>query len=321
MSCSADWPPQITPMRMVPLRPALLRAHPPRSNQGAGWRRWGEDAQPPRIRYDDGVRIKQSVCFPIFQPQFSSLAELCRELARIGYRAVEMWGRRGGPVSGEFTVEEVAAAAAEQGLALASFIGHASLPDGCNDPANHPRIEAELRDAIALAAQHGVPGLICFTGNRRPGQSDLEGMIECARLLRRVAPCAEERGVNLNVELLNSRVNHPGYLADRSDWGVALCEMVASPRVKLLFDIYHMQIMEGDVIRAIRRALPHIGHFHTAGNPGRGELDDTQELNYRGICSAIAESDYDLYLGHEYQPSGDLGESLQRSYDVCDAGR
>ena len=101
-----------------------------------------------------------------------------------------------------------------------------------------------------------MPGLIVFSGNRLHGQSDLEGMVECARLLRRIAPYAEERGVNLNVELLNSRVDHPGYLCDRSDWGVALCEMVDSPRVKLLFDIYHMQIMEGDVIRAIRRALP-----------------------------------------------------------------
>ena len=281
----------------------------------AGWRLGAA------LRYDGGVRIKQSVCYPIFQQQFSGLTELCRELARIGLRAVEMWGRRGGPVDGEFSVEEVAAAAAGEGLAVASFIGHASLPDGCNNPANHSRIEAELRVSIELAAQHGVPGLICFTGNRRAGQSDLEGMVECARVLRRVAPYAEERGVNLNVELLNSRFNHPGYLADRSDWGIALCEMVASPRVKLLFDIYHMQIMEGDVIRNIRRALPYVGHFHTAGNPGRNDLDDTQELNYRGICSAIAESDYDLYVGHEFKPSGDPIASLEQAFRVCDAGK
>ena len=197
-------------------------------------------------------------------------------------------------------------------------MGHASLPDGCNNPANHVRIEAELRDSIALAAQHGVPGLIVFSGNRLHGQSDLEGMVECARVLRRIAPYAEERGVNLNVELLNSRVDHPGYLCDRSDWGVALCEMVDSPRVKLLFDIYHMKIMEGDVIRAIRRALPHIGHFHTAGNPRREELDDTQELNNRGICSAIAETDYSLYVGHEFKPRGDLLVSLEQAYRVCD---
>ena len=159
--------------------------------------------------------------------------------------------------------------------------------------------------------------MIAFAGNRLDGQSDLEGMVECARVLRRVAPIAEEAGVNVNVELLNSRVDHPGYLCDRTDWGIALCEMVGSPRIKLLFDIYHMQIMEGDVIRSLRRALPHIGHFHTAGNPGRQDLDDTQELNYRGICQAIAATDYDGYLGHEFVPAGDIVPALKHAFDVC----
>ena len=201
------------------------------------------------------MRIKQSVCFPIFRKLFPSLDELFGATAAIGYRAVEMWGHRDGPSEDEFAVAEVAASAARHGLAVASFSGHASLPSGCNDPANHDRIEAELRAAIELAAAHGVPGLICFSGNRLHGQSDYAGMVECARVLRRVAPCAEQHGVNLNLELLNSKVNHPGYLADCSDWGLALCEMVRSPRVKLLYDIYHMQIMEGDVIRSIRRLI------------------------------------------------------------------
>ncbi len=272
--------------------------------------------------YDGRVRIKQSVCFPIFRNLYPSLTELFAAAADIGYRAVEMWGHRdlGGPTDEEFAVAEVASIAARHGLVLASFSGHASLPSGCNDPANHARIEAELRAAVELAAANGVPGLICFSGNRLHGQSDYEGLVECARVLRRVAPIAEEHGVNLNMELLNSKVNHPGYLADRSDWGLALCEMVGSPRVKLLFDIYHMQIMEGDVIRSIRRLLSHIGHFHTAGNPGRHELDDCQELNYRGICNAIAATDYDLYVGHEFGPRGDLLEALRHAFRVCDAG-
>ena len=214
------------------------------------------------------VRIKQSVCFPIFRSAFPSLDELFAAVAATGYRAVEFWAHRGLSADEEFAVADVAAQAARHGLAVASFSGHASLPDGCNDPANHDRIEAELRASIELAAAHGVPGLICFSGNRLHGQSDYEGLVECARLMRRVAPHAEQHGVNLNMELLNSKVNHPDYLADRSDWGLALCEMVRSPRVKLLYDIYHMQIMEGDVIRSIRRLLPLIGHFHTAGNPG-----------------------------------------------------
>ena len=266
------------------------------------------------------MRIKQSVCFPIFRKLFPSLDELFAATAAIGYRAVEMWGHRDGPSEDEFAVAEVAASAARHGLVVASFSGHASLPSGCNDPANHDRIEAELRAAIELAAAHGVPGLICFSGNRLHGQSDYEGMVECARVLRRVAPCAEQHGVNLNLELLNSKVNHPGYLADCSDWGLALCEMVRSPHVKLLYDIYHMQIMEGDVIRSIRRLIPHIGHFHTAGNPGRHELDDHQELNYRGICNAIAATGYDLYVGHEFGPRGDLMDALRQAFEVCDAG-
>jgi hydroxypyruvate isomerase len=267
-----------------------------------------------------GVRIKQSVCFPTFRAAFPSLEDLFAAVAAAGYRAVEFWGHRGLSPDEEFSVADVASLASSHGLAVASFIGHASLPDGCNNPANHDRIEGELRASIELAAAHGVPGMICFAGNRLPGQSDYEGLVECARLMRRVAPYAEQHGVNLNMELLNSKVNHPDYLADRSDWGLALCEMVRSPRVKLLYDIYHMQIMEGDVIRSIRRLMPLIGHFHTAGNPGRNELDDTQELNYRGICSAIAATDYDLYVGHEFIPLGDLRDALHGAFAACDAG-
>ena len=117
----------------------------------------------------------------------------------------------------------------------------------------------------------------------------MEAIDACADGLRRIAPYAEEKGVNLNMELLNSKVNHPGYQCDHTAWGVAVCEKVNSPRVKLLYDIYHMQIMEGDIIRTIRQNIKWIGHFHTAGNPGRNDMDDTQELNYAGICRAIAE--------------------------------
>ncbi|MEI8197989.1 MAG: TIM barrel protein, partial [Phycisphaerae bacterium] len=140
----------------------------------------------------------------------------------------------------------------------------------------------------------------------------------CAKGLKRIAPYAQEKGVNLNVELLNSKVDHFNYQADRTTWGMALCEMVNSPRVKLLFDIYHMQIMEGDVIRSIRKAIKHIGHFHTAGNPGRNDMDDLQELNYRGICKAIADTGYDLYVGHEFKPKADLLPAIRQAFTICD---
>ena len=116
------------------------------------------------------------------------------------------------------------------------------------------------------------------------------------------------------MELLNSKVNHPGYQCDHTAWGVAVCEKVNSPRVKLLYDIYHMQIMEGDLIRTIRQNIKWIGHFHTAGNPGRNDMDDTQELNYAGICRGIAGTGYDLYVGHEFKPKGDLIEAMRETF-------
>ena len=136
---------------------------------------------------------------------------------------------------------------------------------------------------------------------------------------RRVAPLAERAGVNLNLELLNSKVDHAGYQCDRSAWGVEVCRRVDSPRVKLLYDIYHMQIMEGDIIRTIRETIEWIGHFHTAGVPGRGPLDDSQELNYAAICHAIAASGYDGWVSHEFKPGRDAIADLQHAFGVCSA--
>ena len=155
-------------------------------------------------------------------------------------------------------------------------------------------IEAELRASIDVAAKHGIPGLICFSGNRQPFQTEIEAIEACADGFKRVAPYAEEKGINLNMELLNSKVDHPGYQCDHTAWGVAVCERVNSPRVKLLYDIYHMQIMEGDLIRTIRDNIEYIGHFHTGGNPGRNEIDDTQEIHYRAVMQAIAETGTDM---------------------------
>ena len=265
------------------------------------------------------MRIKQSIAFPIFGTDKLPLPDLCSQAAKIGYAAIEMWGRRGGGAAGEDDFDQVIATAHEHGLRMVSTAGHGTLENGSNNPANHDRILRELRETIALAAANDVPNVIAFAGNRLHGQSDLEGMVECARLLRRVAPIAEEANVNINLELLNSRIDHPGYLADSTDWGIALCEMVGSPKIKLLFDIYHMQIMEGDIIRSLRRALPHIGHFHTAGNPGRQDLNDAQELNYRGICQAISSTEYDGYVGHEFVPEGDILAALRDAFDLCNA--
>jgi len=260
------------------------------------------------------MRIKQSLCYPMFKPADMSLDDLFRTGAEIGYAAVELWDR--GP-----NLEEVVETARQYGLAVASMTGHDSLPDGLNKRSNHDRIEAELRESIDIAAKHGIPGLICFSGNRQPFQTEIEAIEAVSDGFKRIAPYAEEKGINLNMELLNSKVDHPGYQCDHTAWGVAVCERVNSPRVKLLYDIYHMQIMEGDIIRTIRDNIKWIGHFHTAGNPGRNDMDDTQEMNYAGICRAIAGAGYPYYVGHEFKPKGDLIEALRQTFVLCDQGR
>jgi hydroxypyruvate isomerase len=259
------------------------------------------------------MRIKQSLCYPCFKAEDMSLDELCRTASDIGYQGIELWFR------GE-DFDELVAAARKHNLVIATMCGHTSLTEGLNNRADHDRIEAELRESIAIAAKLGIPGLICFSGNRIAGQSDEDAMEATAEGLRRVAALAESKGVNLNIELLNSKVDHPGYQCDHTAWGVAVCKKVGSPRVKLLYDIYHMQIMEGDVIRTLGENLEWFGHFHTAGNPGRHDLDDEQELAYAAICKAIARTDYDLYVAHEFTPKGDRIEALRRAFAICDQG-
>jgi len=257
------------------------------------------------------VRIKQSICCPMFKTDEIGWEALFTAGERLGYAAVELWG-----VGEDF--DDLVARAKAHNLIVASFIGAGGLEGGLNDPAQHDRIEDELKRSIDRAARHGVPGIICFSGNRRPGLSDEEGLVNTAAGLRRVAPYAEKHGVNVNLELLNSKVDHPGYQCDHTVWGVAVCTQVNSPRVKLLYDIYHMQIMEGDIIRTIREHIHWIGHFHTAGNPGRRDMDDDQEMNYRGICRAIAATGYDLYVGHEFMPKGGVIAALEAAYRLCD---
>ncbi len=190
------------------------------------------------------------------------------------------------------------------------------IPRGFNDPANHDLLVGELDRALPLAAQHGVPNLIAMFGNRQ-GRTDEQATQACVAGLRSIAPSAERHGVTICVELLNSKVDHKDYQGDRTAFGANIIEAVGSPRVKLLYDIYHMQIMEGDVIRTIRQHAAHIGHFHTGGVPGRHELDDTQELNYHAIARAIADTGFTGFLAHEFVPTHDPLTSLKQGVEVC----
>lgn len=207
----------------------------------------------------------------------------------------------------------------EAGLTIVSARAHESLTDGLNRRANHDRIEREVHANLALAVEWGIPVLIAFSGNRA-GLDDEEGLAATVAGLRRVARAAEEAGVTLALELLNSKVNHPDYQCDRTAWGVRVCEAVGSPRIKLLYDIYHMQIMEGDIIRTIRDNHAWFGHYHTAGNPGRNEIGGDQELHYPAIVRAIAATGYDGWLGQEFIPLGDPLASLKEAFDLCQVG-
>jgi hydroxypyruvate isomerase len=185
---------------------------------------------------------------------------------------------------------------------------------------HHDTLEEIYRDLIPAAAEAGIPQVICFSGNR-DGLSDEDGIEHCARGLERIMPLAEEHDVILVMELLNSKVDHPGYQCDHTDWGVALCRKLGNPRFKLLYDIYHMQVMEGDVIATIRDNIDYISHFHTAGVPGRHEIDDAQELNYPAIVRAIAETGFDGFVTQEFIPTAaDPFASLSDAVQRCRIG-
>jgi hydroxypyruvate isomerase len=203
---------------------------------------------------------------------------------------------------------------------LTCAVGYATdlgIPKGFNRIENHEKLIADFETKIPKASAAGVPNLICFSGNRE-GQTDNDGLINCAKGLRKLMPLAEKHGVTIIMELLNS-YGHADYQCDKSSWGAALVEMVGSERFKLLFDIFHMQIMEGNIIENIRKYHPYIGHYHTGGVPGRNELDETQELYYPAIMKAILATGYKGFVGQEFVPTwDDKLKSLRASVEICD---
>jgi len=226
----------------------------------------------------------------------------------IGYEATEFHFRNGVPY------ELICKIAEDNDLKVAAMCGHGTLTDGLNKKENHERIRAELLESIEIAARLGIANLICFSGNRN-GLEDETCISIIAEGLRQVTHEADEAGITLVVELLNSKVDHPGYQCDHTAYGAAVVRQVDSPCVKLLYDIYHMQIMEGDLIRTITDNIASIGHFHTAGNPGRKDPDETQEINYPAVARAIGESGFEGYVAHEFGSKGDKLEGLEKAYN------
>ncbi|HEY2012572.1 MAG TPA: TIM barrel protein [Bryobacteraceae bacterium] len=256
----------------------------------------------PRVNAAPAGRLKQSVARWCFAK--TSLDDLCRQASEMGIKGIDLVEPEDWPTLRKY------------GLTPAMTQGKASIPNGFNRTENHDRLEQELRDRIKVAAEAKVPNVICFSGNRR-GLPDDQGKENCIVGLRRIKKMAEDAGVTVCLELLNSKVNHKDYQCDHTAWGVDVMKGVDSPRVKLLYDIYHMQIMEGDIIRTIRDNIQYIGHFHTGGVPDRHELDDTQELQWRTIAKAIADLNYQGWFAHEFVPVKEPIASLRQAVELC----
>ena len=248
--------------------------------------------------------IRQSVSRWCYQK--IPLDQLCAYAAEIGLKAVDLLN------PGEFEVPP------RYGLVCSmGYAGGGEIASAMNRVENHATLEEGFRKYIPLAAKAGVPNVITFSGNRN-GMSDDEGAKNTIAGLNRVKKIAEDHGVTICIELLNSKVDHHDYMCDHSAWGVQVVQAVNSPRVKLLFDIYHMQIMEGDLVRTLQKNIDWIAHFHTGGVPGRHELDATQEVQWDGVMRGIAATNFRGYVAHEFVPTGDPLTSLRQAADLCD---
>ena len=207
----------------------------------------------------------------------------------------------------------------DQGMKIAAHQLHVPLEQGISHDKYWDDIKRQAEASLKLAVDWDIPNMICFSGNRE-GLDDATGAENAIKHLEPLARMAESAGVTLILELLNSKVNHPDYQCDRTAWGVEVVSAVDSPKARLLYDIYHMQVMEGAVIQTIRDNHQWFAHYHTAGVPGRNEIDETQELYYPAICRAIAETDFAGYVGQEFVPLGDWKAALQGAYEACKAG-
>jgi hydroxypyruvate isomerase len=253
-------------------------------------------------------RINHSAC----RWCYSSIPfeDLCKSAKEIGMQSIELTG----PAEWE-TLKKYGLTS---GMGWGDYPKGMGLPNFFNKVQNHDQLVAFYEDLIPKAAKAGVNNVICFSGNRE-GISEEQGLINCKKGLQRIMKTAEKHNVTVSMELLNSKVNHKDYQCDHTEWGAALCEMVGSDKFKLLYDIYHMQIMEGDVIATIKKNYQYISHYHTGGVPGRNEIDETQELNYPAIMKAIVDTGYKGFVGQEFIPArADKIASLKQGIMICD---
>lgn len=258
-----------------------------------------------RLDSDLKGKINHSVCRWCYNS--IPLEDLCKAANEIGLASIELTGPEEWPILKKYGLTSAMPWGAGKGIV-----------DGFNNPALHDELVKSYTEVIPKAAAAGLTQIICFSGNRK-GLDDEKGIENCAVGLKRLMAVAEKHKVTMVMELLNSKVNHPDYQCDHTAWGAALCDKVGSDRFKLLYDIYHMQIMEGDVIATIKKYQKYISHYHTGGVPGRNEIDDTQELNYPAIMKAILETGYKGFVAQEFIPKReDKIASLKQGVHICD---
>ena len=249
-------------------------------------------------------RVNHSVCRWCYSK--IDFEDLCKAAKDIGLTSIELTGPEEWPILKKYGLTSAMPWGAGKGIV-----------DGFNDLKLHDELIASYEAIFPKLAAAGLDKVICFSGNRR-GMSDEQGLENCAIGLKRLMKSAEKHKVTMSMELLNSKVNHPDYMCDHTNWGVELCKRIGSENFKLLYDIYHMQIMEGDVIRTIQDNHQYINHYHTGGVPGRNEIDDSQELYYPAIMKAILATGYKGYLGQEFIPKRDPLVSLKEGVIICD---
>ncbi len=249
-------------------------------------------------------RIRQSVSRWCYQQ--IPLDKLCASAAELGLQAIDLLNPEEYDVPRRFGL-----------ICSMGYAGGGEIGSAMNRVENHAKIEEGFRKYIPLAAKAGVPNVITFSG-LRDGLSDDEGARNTIAGFNRVKKIAEDHGVTICMELLNSKVDHKGYMCDHTAWGVRVMQEVNSPRVKLLYDIYHMQIMEGDLVRTIQQNIEWLGHFHTGGVPGRHELDDTQEVQWDGVMRGIVAAKFQGFVAHEFVPTRDPMTSLRQAVELCD---
>ncbi|MBM3412957.1 MAG: TIM barrel protein [Bacteroidetes bacterium] len=262
----------------------------------------------PAVQQQNNGKINHAVCSWTYS--FLSLDELCKLVKELKIDTIDLVAPKDFALLKEHGVN----------CSMCYTAGKVSLTQGWNDPINHPWLIRDYLEAIPIVAQAGFKNLICFSGNKN-GMDNHTGLQNCVKGLQQVIPAAEKFGVTLQMELFNSKVDHKDYMADNSAWGVQLCKELGSANFKLLYDIYHMQISEGDIIRTIQDNHTYFGHYHTAGVPGRHEIDESQELYYPAIMQAIASTGYTGYVAQEFLPTGKTTEekvaALRKAIQIC----